>query len=76
MPSHPTPFSRSEAASARDLRPEDDPCFIPAGAEAFGKDLLDARVTFLDTRHFATETPVVEIAAAMTEFLAPGFWPR
>jgi pimeloyl-ACP methyl ester carboxylesterase len=48
---------------------KNDPFFIPAGAEAFRKDLPDARVAFLDTGHFATETHVVEIAAAMREFL-------
>jgi pimeloyl-ACP methyl ester carboxylesterase len=47
-----------------------DPFFIPAGAEAFRKDLPHAQVQFLDTGHFATETHVVEIAAAMREFLA------
>jgi len=46
-----------------------DPFFIPAGAEAFRKDLPDARVQLLDTGHFATETHVVEIAAAMRQFL-------
>jgi pimeloyl-ACP methyl ester carboxylesterase len=48
---------------------KNDPFFIPAGAEAFRKDLPDAQVQFLDTGHFATETHVVEIAAAMKEFL-------
>jgi len=47
-----------------------DPFFIPAGAKAFRKDLPNARVQFLDTGHFAIETHVVEIAAAMKEFLA------
>ncbi len=46
-----------------------DPFFIPAGAEAFRKDIPNADVQFLDTGHFATETHVVEIAAAMREFL-------
>jgi pimeloyl-ACP methyl ester carboxylesterase len=46
-----------------------DPFFIPAGAEAFRNDIRDAQVQFLDTGHFATETHVVEIAAAMREFL-------
>ena len=46
-----------------------DPFFIPAGAEAFRKDLPNAKVQFLDTGHFATETHVVEIAAAMKDFL-------
>lgn len=47
-----------------------DPFFIPAGAEAFRKDLRNARVQFLDTGHFAIETHSVVIAAAMKEFLA------
>jgi pimeloyl-ACP methyl ester carboxylesterase len=49
---------------------KNDPFFIPAGAEAFRKDLPNAQVRFLDTGHFAIETHVVEIAAAMKEFLA------
>jgi pimeloyl-ACP methyl ester carboxylesterase len=48
---------------------KNDPFFVPAGAEAFRRDLPDARISFLDTGHFATETHVVEIAAAMREFL-------
>ena len=48
---------------------KNDPFFIPAGAEAFHKDLPNATVQFLDTGHFATETHVVEIARAMSEFL-------
>ena len=48
---------------------KNDPFFIPAGAEAYQKDLPNAKVQFLDTGHFATETHVVEIAAAMREFL-------
>jgi pimeloyl-ACP methyl ester carboxylesterase len=46
-----------------------DPFFIPAGAEAFRRDLSNAQVQLLDTGHFAIETHVVEIAAAMKEFL-------
>jgi pimeloyl-ACP methyl ester carboxylesterase len=49
---------------------KNDPFFIPAGAEAFRKDLPDAKVQFLDTGHFAIETHVVEIAAAIKDFLA------
>ena len=51
---------------------KNDPFFIPAGAEAFRKDLPNAQVRFLDTGHFAIETHVVEIAAAMKEFLGIG----
>jgi pimeloyl-ACP methyl ester carboxylesterase len=48
---------------------KNDPFFIPAGAEAFRKDLPNAQVRFLDTGHFAIETHLVEVAAAMKEFL-------
>ena len=47
---------------------KNDPFFIPAGAEAYRKDLPNAKVQFLDTGHFALETHVFEIAAAMKEF--------
>jgi pimeloyl-ACP methyl ester carboxylesterase len=46
-----------------------DPYFIPAGAEAFKRDLPDAIVRFLDTGHFALETHVDEVAEAMRQFL-------
>ena len=48
---------------------KNDPFFLPAGAEAFLKDIPDAQIRFLDTGHFAIETHGVEIAAAMNEFL-------
>jgi pimeloyl-ACP methyl ester carboxylesterase len=48
---------------------KNDPFFVPAGAEAYRRDLPDAQVQFLDTGHFATETHAAEIAAAMKEFL-------
>jgi len=47
-----------------------DPFFIPAGAEAFRKDIPDAQVKFLDTGHFAIETHLVEIADSIRQFLA------
>lgn len=46
-----------------------DPYFIPAGAEAFRRDLPGAAVQFLDTGHFALETHVDEIATTMHGFL-------
>ncbi len=49
---------------------KNDPFFIPAGAEAFRKDLPGAKVQFLDTGHFALETHVVEIVSAIKELLA------
>jgi hypothetical protein len=50
-------------------RPRHDPLFLPAGAEAFKRDIPDAEVRFLDTGHFALETHVEEIAGAIGEFL-------
>ncbi len=46
-----------------------DPYFIPAGAEAFRRDISKATVQFLDTGHFALETHVEEVASAMRQFL-------
>lgn len=46
-----------------------DPFFVPAGAEAFKRDLPDAEVRFFDTGHFALETHAAEIGAAIREFL-------
>jgi pimeloyl-ACP methyl ester carboxylesterase len=48
---------------------KNDPFFIPAGAEAFRKDIPAANIQFLDTGHFALETHAVEIASAMNDFL-------
>jgi pimeloyl-ACP methyl ester carboxylesterase len=47
-----------------------DPYFIPAGAEAFKRDIPKAKVEFLPTGHFALETHVEEVVAAMRGFLA------
>ncbi|HEX4029556.1 MAG TPA: alpha/beta hydrolase [Terracidiphilus sp.] len=49
---------------------EFDPYFIPAGAQAFQKDIPDAIVRFLPTGHFALETHLDDIVTAMREFLA------
>jgi pimeloyl-ACP methyl ester carboxylesterase len=46
-----------------------DPFFLPPGAEAFRRDNPNAIVTLLDTGHFALETHVDEIAAAVDAFL-------
>jgi pimeloyl-ACP methyl ester carboxylesterase len=48
-----------------------DPFFLPAGAEAFKRDIPGAVVRFFDTGHFALETHAGEIAAAIGDFLAP-----
>jgi pimeloyl-ACP methyl ester carboxylesterase len=48
---------------------KNDPFFLPAGADAFRKDLPEAQVQLLDTGHFALETHVAEIATAIKTFL-------
>jgi pimeloyl-ACP methyl ester carboxylesterase len=47
-----------------------DPFFLPAGAEAFKRDIPDADVRLVDTGHFALETHAEEIATAIREFLS------
>ena len=47
-----------------------DPFFLPAGAEAYRRDLPDAEVVLLDAGHFALETHAAAIGAAMRRFLA------
>ena len=48
---------------------KNDPFFLPPGAEAFKRDIPNAVIRFFDTGHFALETHVDEIAAAIREFL-------
>jgi pimeloyl-ACP methyl ester carboxylesterase len=47
---------------------KNDPFFLPAGAQAFKRDLPDATIRFFDTGHFALETHAGEIAAAIRDF--------
>jgi len=47
-----------------------DPFFLPAGAEAYQRDLPDADIRLLDTGHFALETHAGTIASAVADFLA------
>jgi pimeloyl-ACP methyl ester carboxylesterase len=47
-----------------------DPFFLPAGAEAFRRDLPEAEIHFYETGHFALETHAGEIGAAILDFLA------
>ena len=49
---------------------KNDPFFLPAGAEAFKRDIPTAQVHFYNTGHFALETHAAEIAAMIREFLA------
>jgi pimeloyl-ACP methyl ester carboxylesterase len=46
-----------------------DLIFVPAGAQAFKRDLPAAEIHLYDTGHFALETHVTEIGAAILDFL-------
>jgi pimeloyl-ACP methyl ester carboxylesterase len=48
---------------------KNDPFFLPAGAEAFKRDIPGALVRFFDAGHFALETHATEIATAIRDFL-------
>lgn len=48
---------------------KNDPSFVPAGAEAFRKDVKHAVVKFVDSGHFALESHHAEIAHAIKDFL-------
>ena len=47
---------------------KNDPFFLPAGAEAFKRDVPGGVLFFFDTGHFALETHASEIAAAIRDF--------
>jgi pimeloyl-ACP methyl ester carboxylesterase len=49
---------------------KNDPFFLPAGAEAFRRDVPDAEVHFYDTGHFALETHSPEVAVTIEKFLS------
>lgn len=49
---------------------KNDPIFIPAGAEAFRRDLPDAEIHFVDSGHFALEEEADAIADHILAFLA------
>ena len=48
---------------------KNDPFFLPQGAEAFKRDIPEAKVHFFETGHFALETHCAEIAKVIRDFL-------
>jgi pimeloyl-ACP methyl ester carboxylesterase len=48
---------------------KNDQTFVPAGAEAFRRDVPDAELHLYDTGHFALETHLHEIAGTIRDFL-------
>ncbi len=53
-----------------------DPFFLPPGAEAYKRDIPSAEVHFLNTGHFAIETHHREIASAIRDFLGRKLKPQ
>jgi len=47
-----------------------DPFFVPAGAEAFRRDLPNAEIRFVDAGHFPLETHLDEVAGIIRAFLS------
>jgi len=55
---------------------QNDPFFLPAGAEAFRRDNPQSEVHFYPTGHFALETHCQEIAVTIRDFLNQSLSPR
>ena len=49
---------------------KNDGFFLPAGAEAFRRDIPEVELQFFDTGHFALETHTEEIGASILDFFA------
>lgn len=49
---------------------KNDPFFLPAGAEAFRRDIPEAEIRFVDGGHFPLESHLDEIALIIRSFLA------
>lgn len=48
---------------------QNDPFFLPAGAQAWKRDIPEADIRFYDTGHFALETHAAEIIPVIRSFL-------
>jgi pimeloyl-ACP methyl ester carboxylesterase len=49
---------------------KNDPIFLPAGAEAYKRDVPDAEIHFVDSGHFALEDHAAVIGQYIDGFLA------
>jgi pimeloyl-ACP methyl ester carboxylesterase/alkylhydroperoxidase family enzyme len=49
---------------------KNDPFFLPAGAQAYRRDIPDAEVHFVEAGHFALESHLDEVAGIIRAFLA------
>lgn len=62
-------YLRTEKPPLLAIWGKNDPTFLPAGAQAFKRDLPQAEVRLLDTGHFALETHLPDIAQSVRAFL-------
>lgn len=62
-------FLRKEQPATLIVWGRNDPAFIPAGAQAYLRDVPDAELHLLDAGHFALEERPVEIAQFMIRFI-------
>ena len=62
-------FLREQRPATLIVWGRNDPAFIPAGAQAYLRDIPDAELHLLDAGHFALEERPVEIAQLMTRFI-------
>lgn len=49
---------------------KNDPFFLPAGAEAYRRDIPEAEIHFVDAGHFPLESHLDEVASIIRSFLA------
>jgi pimeloyl-ACP methyl ester carboxylesterase/alkylhydroperoxidase family enzyme len=63
-------YLRTHRPSTLAVWGENDPFFLPAGAEAFRRDVPDAEVHFIPSGHFPLETHVAQVAGIIRAFLA------
>ena len=69
-------YFRTKKPSLLAVWGQNDPFFLPPGAEAFKRDNPNSDVHFFDTGHFALETHHREIADTIRKFLSQDFASR
>ena len=70
LPLYPTfqQYLRSSGVPVLAVWGQNDPIFIPSGAEAFKKDVKDLQISYLDAPHFALETNESEMSQLIIDF--------
>jgi len=63
-------YFRTHKPAALAVWGKNDPFFLPAGAEAFRRDMPEAEIRFVDAGHFVLEAHLDEVARIIGAFLA------